>query len=227
MGTSSVAMQFEHRLILSSLSQKLGRQDLEEMLFVCEAFIPESIAEETLSVTALFRELEHWSLIGPGNYEFLKTILATIGRIDLVNKLPQAETMLESSVLTVAASERSTLLVVADSLRKKDVTKLAFLCCSKYSDGLSLIKELEEKGLVSGDSYGYLEQKLGIIGRYDLRKLLRSNREIASGKKVREEKASWSEEGGCGQKWKSRDGRSSQSRWSWSSFSFIEEFMTG
>jgi len=199
MGTSSVATQFEHRLILSRISQKLGRQDLEEMLFICEAFISESTAEETPSVMALFRELEHRILIGPGNYEFLKTILTNIGQIDLANKLPPAKTKSKPSAPAhakkkAAVSERSMLLVVADSLRKKDIRKLAFLCSSQYCDGLSLIHELEEKRLISADNYGYLERNLDVIGRYDLCKLLSSKRgdpAATSGRTVQEEIASW------------------------------------
>jgi len=168
MGTS-VATQFEHRLILSSISQKLGRQELEELLFICEAFFPESIAEETPSVIALFRELEHRILIGPGNYKFLETILTNIGRIDLANKLPQAKTKPKSAVpactkKTVATNDkRSVLLVVADSLRKNDIP----------------------------DNYSYLARKFSMIGRYDLSQLLScksSDYEIVSGKT---EIASW------------------------------------
>ena len=199
MCTSSTIVQFEHRLTLSSIGQRLGRRDLEEMLFICEACIPESIAEEITSATALFRELEHRVLIGPGNYEFLRTVFTNIGRIDLANKLTQFKAKPKpiavpvSSKKTAATSKRSVLQVVADSLRKKDLQKLSFLCYSKYSDGLSLIKDLEEKRLICQDDYGYLEQKLGVIGRHDLRKLLSSGQETADGKKVRGEETlvSW------------------------------------
>lgn len=174
---SAVVAQFEHRLILSAIGQKLSKQDLEEMLFICEAFISESTVEDVPSATVLFRELEHRILVGPGQYDFLKTILNSIGRVDLANKLPQPnqkqKVMVDAIVKKASTtSKRSMLLVVSDALRKKDVQKLAFLSSSKYSDGISLIEGFEDKGLISTDNYDYLTGKLGEIGRYDLSRLL-------------------------------------------------------
>lgn len=195
---------FEHRLILSGIGQKLGKEDLDEVLFLCEAFISESTAEETHSATALFRELEHRTLLGPGKYGFLKTVLMAVGRVDLAHQLPQANSK-RSPLLTwpsakseatpspLAASKRSLLLVVAESLRKRDLQKLAFLCSRKFSDGMSLIEELEDEGLITGDSCDYLALKLVTIGRRDLSTLLNNHgfNCDATAKTTQEDIASW------------------------------------
>ncbi len=183
---------------LMNIAQSLGRQDLEELLFICEPFLSESTAEETPSAVALFRELEHRVLIAPGQYEFLKKILTSIGRVDLVNKLPPLKRKLSglsSARLSKAANwtEKSLLLVISDGLRKRDVQRLAFLSSSKYSDGLSLMEDLEDKGLISEDNYDYLARQLGEIGRLDLCRIIATKDfgvEAAS-KTVQEEIATW------------------------------------
>ena len=193
---SVVAVQLEHRLVLNSIGQSLGNQDLEEMLFICESFISESTAEDMVSPMALFRELEHRMLVGPGKYEFLKNMLSSIGRNDLASKLPLAKKKVSVPVAVRKASttnRRSLLLVISDELRRKDIKKLLYLCSCQSSDGLSLIEDLEHKGLISPDNLDYLAQKLGEIGRCDLCKLLATKGHECglTSRNVQEEIATW------------------------------------
>lgn len=170
--------KIKHRQVLNTLSQRLSREDLEQMVYICEGVIPESTAEGINTGIYLFRELEHRTYLGPGSYEFLKELLINIGRNDLASTLPSTnnEKMMTSSVCkpTVCSTSgrRLVLLNISSELRKEDVKKMAFLCSSNTKEGLSLMEHLESEGKISNDNYDYLADCLSEIGRQDLLQLL-------------------------------------------------------
>ena len=71
-----------HRLLLLNISDRLGSEDVERLLFICPS-VPYS--ESLKKGYLLFLQLEHQKKLGPGNYQFLSERLRQIGRVDLAN----------------------------------------------------------------------------------------------------------------------------------------------
>ena len=174
-------VKLRHRQTLNSISQRISLNDLEQMVFICEGILAESTTEEIQSAFSLFRELEHRTLLGPGQYDFLKEILFDVGRNDLATTLSSQKenTAILSSVgksLAYSISKRKSILMqISNELRKEDIRKMAYLSSCKSDKGLSLMEELEHKGKISDNNYDYLAECLIEIGRQDLSQLLLFN----------------------------------------------------
>lgn len=76
-----------HRRCILRLSKSLERQDINELLYLSEEFIPQTEVGSIETGVDLMRCLERHGRLGPGNYTYLASCLEEIGRIDLVQKL--------------------------------------------------------------------------------------------------------------------------------------------
>ena len=76
-----------HRRCLLQVSRSLERQDIDEMLYLSEDFVPQTEVGLINSGIDLMRCLEKYGWLGPGDYHYLACCLREIGRIDLVQKL--------------------------------------------------------------------------------------------------------------------------------------------
>lgn len=167
--------KLKHRQALNTIAQRLSQYDLEQLVFICEGVLPESTTEKIHSAISLFRELEHRTLIGPGEYNFLKGIFISIGRNDIastLNKLIIPPPVRKSGLYVSSFDHRSLLMKISSQLRKDDVQNMAYLCFCNANEGLSLIETLEHRGLISNDNYDFLAERLSDIGRHDLCQLL-------------------------------------------------------
>ena len=79
-----------HRRRLLQLSKSLEQQDINELLYLSEDFIPQMEAMGIKCGVDLMRSLEKHGRLGPGQYEYLVSCLIEIGRIDLAQKLEPA-----------------------------------------------------------------------------------------------------------------------------------------
>ena len=76
-----------HRRCLLKLSKALELQDINELLYLSEEFIPQTEVGAIKSGVDLMRSLEKHGRLGPGNYGYLASCLTEIGRIDLAQEL--------------------------------------------------------------------------------------------------------------------------------------------
>ena len=81
-------MTSEYYFILTELSQRLSKDDLNNILFSCGDILPLSTAEKITTGIHLFRELKQRGRLGPANYDYLRKQLVLIGRHDLASMLP-------------------------------------------------------------------------------------------------------------------------------------------
>ena len=81
----------QHRRSLLQLSKSLEQQDINELLFLSEDFIPQTEVMGIKCGVDLMRSLEKHGRLGPGQYDYLISCLIEIGRVDLAQKLePEA-----------------------------------------------------------------------------------------------------------------------------------------
>ena len=78
----------DYHLLLTSLSQRLSKEDLKNLIFSCGDVIPRFAADNITTGTDLFRELKQRGHLGPSNYDFLRDRLEQVGRKDLASSLP-------------------------------------------------------------------------------------------------------------------------------------------
>jgi len=78
-----------HRCMILKLSRLLSREDVNELLFLSEDFIPQSEVEQIFSGVDLMRSLEQHGRLSPAKYDYLLACLKEVGRLDLVIKNPQ------------------------------------------------------------------------------------------------------------------------------------------
>ena len=76
-----------HRRCLLQLSKSLERQDIKELLYLSEDFLPQTEVAAIESGVDLMRSLERHGRLGPGQYDYLASCLIEIGRVDLAQKL--------------------------------------------------------------------------------------------------------------------------------------------
>ena len=76
-----------HRRCMLKLSKSLERQDIDELLYLSEDFIPPAESRAIETGIDLMRSLEKHGRLGPGSYEYLISCLVEVGRNDLVQRL--------------------------------------------------------------------------------------------------------------------------------------------
>ncbi len=165
-------MSNPHYMLLMEISSELSRQDLRNLIFCCGDVISEAEAEKIESGVDLFKALKHQDRLKPDQYDFLKKLLKTVGRVDLAEKLPcllktvlsrvpsyKKSVFLSSKKKKVpslsikaenedevpvsgTSNSRVVLLQIAEHLSTEDTSKLAFL----FADKLSLNRGERMKG---------------------------------------------------------------------------------
>ena len=78
-----------HRCKILSVSRLLSKEDVNEILYLSEDFIPQSEVGQISSGLDLMRSLERHNRVAPGKYSYLLACLKEIGRIDLVTTLTE------------------------------------------------------------------------------------------------------------------------------------------
>ena len=78
-----------HRCTILKLSRLLSREDVNEILFLSEDFIPRSEVRQISSGIDLMRSLEQHGRLSPGKYNYLLACLKEVGRHDLVISLTE------------------------------------------------------------------------------------------------------------------------------------------
>ena len=78
-----------HRCKILTLSRLLSKEDVDEILYLSEDFIPQSEVGQISSGLDLMRSLERHNRVAPGKYSYLLACLKEIGRIDLVTTLTE------------------------------------------------------------------------------------------------------------------------------------------
>ena len=78
-----------YRCKILKLSRLLSREDVSEILFLCEDFIPRSEVRQISSGIDLMRSLEQHGRLSPGKYDYLLACMKEVGRHDLVISLTE------------------------------------------------------------------------------------------------------------------------------------------
>ena len=78
-----------HRCKILTVSRLLSKEDVDEILYLSEDFIPQSEVKQISSGLDLMRSLEHHKRLAPGKYSYLLACLKEIGRIDLAKTLTE------------------------------------------------------------------------------------------------------------------------------------------
>lgn len=74
--------------LLTNLSQRLSKEDLNNLVFACSDVLPPSAVEQISTGIHLFQELKQRDYLGPANYDYLRKQLTLVGRHDLAFLLP-------------------------------------------------------------------------------------------------------------------------------------------
>ena len=78
-----------HRCKILTVSRYLSKEDVNEILYLPQEFIPQSEVGQISSGLDLMRSLERHNRVAPGKYNYLLACLKEIGRIDLVKSLTE------------------------------------------------------------------------------------------------------------------------------------------
>lgn len=78
----------EYYSTLTELSQRLSKDDLNNLVYSCGSVLPLSTVENITTGIHLFQELKHRGHLGPENYDYLRKQLVVVGRHDLASILP-------------------------------------------------------------------------------------------------------------------------------------------
>ena len=78
-----------HRCKILTVSRLLSKEDVDEILYLSEDFIPQSEVKQISSGLDLMRSLERHKRLAPGKYNYLLACLKEIGRIDLARTLTE------------------------------------------------------------------------------------------------------------------------------------------
>ena len=78
-----------HRCKILTVSRLLSREDVNEILYLSEDFIPQPEVKQISSGLDLMRSLERHKRLAPGKYSYLLACFKEIGRIDLAKTLTE------------------------------------------------------------------------------------------------------------------------------------------
>ena len=78
-----------YRCKILTVSRLLSKEDVDEILYLSEDFIPQSEVGQISSGLDLMRSLERHNRVAPGKYSYLLACLKEIGRIDLAKSLTE------------------------------------------------------------------------------------------------------------------------------------------
>ena len=162
---------------LLKLSQQLSRKNLDDLRFLASGIYSVGQLSHIKSSTQLVHSLHQAGHL-VGGQDTLKHWLVEIGRSDLASELPGRLDEVErypSSREQREQLHRYRLLEVSESLRRDEVKRLVYICpilpqtlYDSIEEGFQLFQELEQRGRLGTDNYGYLTECLRQLGRVDL-----------------------------------------------------------
>ena len=161
------SMTSEYYTLLTRLSQRLSKDDLNSLVFSCGNILPPSTAEKITTSYHLFQELKQRGHLGPVNYDYLRKQLVLVGRHDLASMLPDQFEILfgrssvrskdpfgcfaspsapDTDLVNVSmlkyfhpnTESRMLLMHLSEQLKSEDAMKLAFLMYPTHSQVTAL-----------------------------------------------------------------------------------------
>lgn len=186
------------RRSLNRIASELGRQDLENLKFMCKDVIPVARLEKVRSALDLFVALEERGHLGKDNLEFLANCMATIGRYPLLAHLKGAGYNVPDPAVNGASTHpvpvkgdlhaatedeflfTQLLMQISQQLQAHQVDQLAYCWCEPL---LGITKEnvysatqlftlMQQREYITPTNLDCLYDQLGEIGRQDLMKLV-------------------------------------------------------
>ena len=85
----ALSKPFPHRCKILSVSRLLSKEDVDEILYLSEDFIPQPEVKQISNGLDLMRSLERHKRLAPGKYSYLLACLKEIGRINLAKTLTE------------------------------------------------------------------------------------------------------------------------------------------
>ncbi|XP_068101263.1 caspase-3-like isoform X1 [Hyperolius riggenbachi] len=163
------------RVLLLAINEDLGKNDVKQLLYLCE--LPTADREDIKDGKSLFLCLEKRDLISEKDLSFLKEILLTIGRKDILrNKLSMDQkeiNRLQNSIQHISPY-RLLLYDISQNLGTNDVQKLKFLLNANTAklentdSSLDVLSEMEKDGSLGKEDLKTLKKHLGHMERKDL-----------------------------------------------------------
>lgn len=80
-----------YRKLALDIARELNDDELEQVKYLCADFLPLTQRETTTTTIQLFGELEKLQRMGVDNLSFLKDLLQTLDRFDLLEKVEDFE----------------------------------------------------------------------------------------------------------------------------------------
>ena len=171
--------QLTFRKLLFRISEKLSRQDLENLIFVCRDVIPVSRMERVRSATELFQALSERGKLAVNDVSYLARILSSIQKGYLLHDLEMAGYHVPISPSQSTRSNdymfQECLVKVAQDLSSLDVEKLSFVLASvlhqspdKIFSATQLFQIMQQRQHITATNLRPLYESLVEIGRKDV-----------------------------------------------------------
>ena len=186
------------RRTLNRIGSELGRQDLENLKFMCQDVIPVSRLEKVRSALDLFGALEERGKLARDNLGFLANCMATIGRYPLLSHLKSAGIDVPDPILNGASSHSipesgdlqttsedeflftQLLMQISQRLQTHQIDQLAYSWCvpllgitkENIYSATQLFTLMQQRELITPTNLDCLYHELVEIGRHDLLKLI-------------------------------------------------------
>ncbi|XP_068120700.1 uncharacterized protein [Hyperolius riggenbachi] len=163
------------KVLLLGISEELEQKDLQHLVYLCD--LPTADKENIKDGISLFLCLKKRVLLLENNLSFLKEILLTIGRKDILkNKLYMDQNEIEGLQKSIQhiSPYRALLYYISQNLETNDMHTLRFLWCPssaklKNTDSsLDLLSEMEKDGSLGKEDLKTLKKHLSHMGRKDL-----------------------------------------------------------
>lgn len=174
--------QLLFRKLLFRLGEKLSRQDMDCLTFICKGTIRASRMEKVISATDLFDALSERGKLSANDLSFLALILNSIGRENLMEDLKRAGFSASSSVFSHSTETElqefkflDCLVKIAMDLQSVDVDRLKFvldsslghLSSGRVYSATQLFRILEQRQVLTATNLRPLYDALLEISRKD------------------------------------------------------------
>lgn len=169
--------QLLFRKLLFRLGEKLLRQDLEYLCFLCKGTIRAARMEKCRSATELFQALSERGKLSSNDLSYLVQILTSIGRDNLLSDLKAAGFSVSANAQAIDRDYKfqECLVKIAQELKSVEVEKVAFCVDSSGSLGsdkifsaIQLFQALHQRQLITVTDLRPLFEALVEVGRRDL-----------------------------------------------------------
>ena len=169
--------QLMFRKLLFRLGEKLSRQDLDYLCFLCKGTIRASRMEKCGSATELFSALSERGKLSANDLSYLAQILTSIGKENLLSDLQVAQFSFSGTAQCVDKSYKfqECLVKIALDLTSLEVENIAFfvnssighLSLDKVFSATQLFQILQQRQVITVTELRPLFDALVEIGRKD------------------------------------------------------------